>query len=178
MERIAHERLGQGNHLLVVETRLPLPRDQVFPFFASAENLEAITPPQLRFRILTPAPITMCPGTLIDYRLRLFGLPFRWRTRISVWDPPHRFADEQLKGPYHTWLHRHDFAETEDGTLMRDEVRYRLPLHPLGSVALPLVRSQITGIFRYRGEAMRRDVSRALDVPAEGIVRIDLSEAR
>lgn len=156
MEKLTHRRLSQGNHVLETETFLPLPREEVFPFFAAAENLERITPPELGFNILTPTPVEIHAGRLIDYRLRLFGVPFRWRTRISVWEPPFRFVDEQLAGPYHTWIHLHEFTETEGGTLMRDQVRYRLPFHPLGGVALPLVRGQVTRIFRYRAGAIRR----------------------
>lgn len=156
MDPITHRRLRQGNHVLETETFLPLPREEVFPFFAAAENLERITPRELGFRIITPGPVVVREGRLIDYRLRLFGVPFRWRTRITVWDPPHRFVDEQLSGPYHTWLHGHEFTEVDGGTLMRDQVRYRLPLHPLGSLALPLVRAQITRIFRFRSGAIRR----------------------
>ncbi|MDT8341329.1 MAG: SRPBCC family protein [Longimicrobiales bacterium] len=156
MESLRHRRLGQGNHVLEAETLLPLPLEEVFPFFAAAENLQRITPPELGFRILTPGPVTVHAGRLIDYRLRLFGVPFRWRTRITVWDPPHRFVDEQLAGPYHTWIHLHEFTPVGRATRMRDEVRYRLPLHPLGGVALPLVRAQVTRIFRYRALAIER----------------------
>lgn len=152
----AAEVLPGGARLLRAVTFIPRPRDEVFPFFAAAENLERITPPELRFRIVTPAPISMAPGTLIDYRLRLGGVPFGWRTEITEWDPPHAFTDSQLRGPYHTWVHRHVFEERHGGTLMTDEVRYRLPVWPVGQWVLPLVRAQLGRIFRYRQRAMER----------------------
>src|SRR5688500_5059793 len=125
-------------HRFETATTLALPRDRVFPFFADAANLELITPPELRFHILTPQPIAMGAGTLIRYRLRLMGVRFEWLTRIVEWDPPHQFVDEQMKGPYRTWLHRHRFIEVADGTRVEDEVDYELPLFPLGELAAPL----------------------------------------
>lgn len=152
---IRHSRLGDGNRILEVETFLPLPVDQVFPFFAEAGNLQRITPPELRFHIETPLPVKMKPGTFLDYRLRLAGVPFRWRSRITVWEPPHRFLDEQLSGPYEEWIHLHTFEETPDGTRVTDRVRYRLPLHPLSLPAAPLVERQLHRIFSYREQAVR-----------------------
>jgi ligand-binding SRPBCC domain-containing protein len=143
-----------GYRLLRAEAFVPLPRDELFPFFAAAENLERITPPELRFRIVTPLPVEMREGTLIDYRLSLDGIPFRWRTRITEWSPPAAFTDTQLSGPYHTWIHRHTFEEVEGGTRMVDEVRWRVPLWPLGAVALPLVRRRVGRIFRYRQQTL------------------------
>lgn len=139
-----------SEHVLRAETLVRRPRDEVFGFFAAAENLERLTPPELGFQIVTPTPIAMGVGSLIDYRLRLFGIPFSWRTRISRWDPPTLFTDEQLKGPYRLWVHTHTFADHPDGTLVRDEVRYRLPLFPLGELAYPIVRLQLRRIFAYR----------------------------
>ncbi len=132
------------------EAVIPLPRDAVFPFFAKAENLEKITPSSLRFEILTPLPIEMEEGLQIDYRLRIAGIPQRWRSLISQWDPPLCFVDEQLKGPYRKWVHTHTFRECEQGTRMTDRVEYELPLLPLGNLAHPLIRFQLRKIFTHR----------------------------
>lgn len=138
-------------HDFFTETIIPAPRDEVFPFFANAENLSRLTPASLDFHILTPQPITMHEGALIDYRIRLRGFPMRWRTRITRWNPPFEFADEQLSGPYRKWVHTHTFEDAGNGaTLMRDHVRYALPLPPFGEIALPFVRAEITGIFEFR----------------------------
>lgn len=141
-------------HLLVSEIELPLAPPDVFAFFADATNLELITPPELSFSIVSPLPLVMHAGTLIDYRLRLFGVPIKWRTRIASWDPPVHFADEQLRGPYSVWLHRHHFVERNAGTLMIDEVRYSLPLAPWSEPAHPLVRLELRRIFTYRASAI------------------------
>jgi ligand-binding SRPBCC domain-containing protein len=100
-------------------------------------------------------PLEMRLGALLDYRLSLFGVPFRWHTQITKWDPPNRFVDEQLRGPYARWVHTHTFTETERGTLIDDHVLYRLPLSPLGEMAFPIVRRQLARIFSYRQEAVR-----------------------
>jgi ligand-binding SRPBCC domain-containing protein len=135
--------------------KLPLTRDEVFPFFADVANLERITPPELCFRITTPGPIVMRAGTLIDLRLRLFRIPFSWQTRISHWEPPNRFVDEQLRGPYKLWVHTHSFIEQDGHTTILDEVEYRLPLWPFGEVAYPLLRAQLNRIFEFRRDATR-----------------------
>jgi hypothetical protein len=143
-------------HTLVREQRLPGTPEELFPFFGEAANLEAITPPWLRFRIVTPRPIEMREGALIEYRLRLRGIPIRWRTRIDVWEPGVRFVDRQLSGPYALWHHTHEFEPAGDRhTLMRDTVRYALPLGPLGDVAHRLlVRRDLARIFDFRAEAI------------------------
>ena len=137
----------------VFRTRLfiPLPRPQVFDFFASAANLERITPPFLRFHVETREPIEMRQDALIDYSLRIHGVPAAWRTRIAEWDPPFRFVDEQLKGPYKLWHHTHTFTEEPGGTLMVDEVRYEVPFGVLGDIVHSLfVRKDVVNIFAYR----------------------------
>jgi ligand-binding SRPBCC domain-containing protein len=135
------------------ELWLPLPPEQLFPFFAEAANLDAITPPWLSFRIVTPPPIVMCEGTLIDYRLRVHGLPLRWRTRINAWQPPHRFVDEQIRGPYRQWIHEHTFHSRDGGTLARDRVRYAVTFD--GLIHRSFVRPDIERIFEFRAEALR-----------------------
>jgi ligand-binding SRPBCC domain-containing protein len=134
----------------VLELEMPLPGtpEEVWPFFADAHNLQAITPPWLRFNVLSPRAQEIVEGTLIDYRLRWRGVPIRWRTRIAAWDPPHRFIDEQLRGPYRVWRHTHTFEARGSATLMRDRVEYSAPLswisHPL------IVRRDVREIFEYR----------------------------
>jgi ligand-binding SRPBCC domain-containing protein len=153
---------GIPHHLERVQ-QVPRPLPEVFAFFADAANLEALTPAFLHFRILTPKPIVMRAGTLIDYQLTLFGVPFRWRTRIETFDPPGpgdtaaSFSDVQETGPYARWHHRHDFRAVPGGTEIRDAVDYALPLGPLGVVAHALlVRRQLDAIFAYRREQCAR----------------------
>lgn len=130
--------------------------EEVFPFFADAHNLEAITPPLLRFRVLTPRPIDMHAGTLIEYRLRVHGMPVRWKTRIEEWQPSSRFVDRQLSGPYRLWHHTHEFAPLAgDRTLMSDIVRYSVGFGPAGDLARRLfVGRDVEAIFDYRAEVI------------------------
>ena len=141
---------------LLRRQRLPGTPAEVFPFFGDALNLERITPPWLGFRVITPGPIAMEAGTLIEYRLRLHGMPLRWLTRIEAWEPPRRFVDVQLRGPYRSWRHEHTFAaDGSGGTEMRDRVDYALPLGPLGSLAnAALVRRDLRRIFDHRAAAV------------------------
>ena len=138
---------------LQTELWLPRPRDEVFAFFADARNLETLTPPWLKFEVLTPTPIEMRPGTLIDYRIRVHGFPIRWRTEITAWDPPRRFVDVQLRGPYTLWHHAHTFEERDGGTLCLDRVRYR----PRGGALINwlFVRRDVERIFQYRQQRLR-----------------------
>ncbi len=142
-------------HSLEREQHLPRPPAEAFEFFGDARNLEAITPPWLGFRIVTPEPIEMAAGTLLEYRLKLHGVPVGWRTRIEQWQPPLRFVDVQLSGPYRLWHHTHEFEPEGEGTRMTDVVRYALPLGPLGEIAhAVLVRRDVEAIFDHRAEAI------------------------
>ena len=125
----------------------------MFPFFADAGNLEQLTPPQVRFAIATPQPIEMFAGQRIDYRIRVRGIPMRWTSEISTWQPPHAFVDEQRRGPYRLWHHRHEFTPIPGGTRLVDIVHYAVPGWWLEPVVHRLaVRPDLTRIFRFRGE--------------------------
>ena len=143
--------------MLEREQLVPASLDEVFAFFAHARNLERITPPWLRFTVLTPEPIELAVGSRIAYRLRLHGVPLRWITRIDEWEPGRAFVDRQLRGPYRIWEHRHEFSALDAATLVRDRVRYALPLGPLGTLAhAAFVRRDLERIFDFRREAVRR----------------------
>ncbi len=154
--------LPRGVRLLARSLVVDRPRDEVFQFFATAENLGVITPPELSFEILTGLPIHMNEGTRIDYRIRLYGIPMTWRTVIDRWDPPFFFQDTQLEGPYRTWIHRHEFHDLGVATRVVDRVWYRLPvLGPLNAMVHPLVRRQLDQIFDYRADAVRQAFDRS-----------------
>lgn len=147
----------RGEHLIERAQLVPQAAGEAFAFFADAFNLEAITPPWLRFRILTPRPIAMAEGALIDYRLALHGVPCRWHTRIDQWLPRRRFVDRQVSGPFRTWVHTHTFEPRPGGTLIRDHVVYRMPLGVLGEVARrALIGRDLERIFDYRRDAIER----------------------
>jgi len=142
-------------YVLEQEQFVPKPRQEVFAFFSDAYNLERLTPPFLNFKILTPAPIEMKPDAIIEYSLRLYGVPLHWRTRIETYTPEDSFTDTQERGPYTLWHHTHTFEEVEGGTLMRDVVRYRLPFGILGRIAHALfVKHSLRRIFGFRRTAV------------------------
>lgn len=138
----------------IFHTDLWLPRrpQEIFPFFADARNLETITPPWLKFHIIPPLPVELNTGSLIDYRLRVHGLPLRWQSEITVWEPPHRFIDEQRRGPYRLWVHEHCFEERENGTMVIDHVQFIAPGGWL--VEKLFVRKDIERIFAFRRQKM------------------------
>ena len=138
---------------LETRTFVPAPLPEVFGFFADARNLETITPAFLRFKVLTPE-VAMQVGARIDYKLRLRGLPFRWQSEITQWEPNVRFKDEQRRGPYHYWRHLHLFREDGDGTIVEDGVEYDVPGGSL--VHQWLVSPELVRIFKYRQDALAR----------------------
>jgi ligand-binding SRPBCC domain-containing protein len=134
------------------ELWLPRTVAEIFPFFADAANLEKITPPWLSFHVITPTPIEMRPGALIDYQIKIHGIPVTWRTEIVEWEPPHRFVDVQLKGPYRLWHHTHTFTEKDGGTFCTDDVRY----YPIGGwlINTLFVKRDVRTIFDYRRQRL------------------------
>ena len=147
-------------HELERSQRVEISPEAAFAYYGDSVNLEPMTPPWLHFRVLNEGPVTMAPGTLLEYRLRLHGFPIRWTTRIETWDPPAGFLDVQLKGPYALWEHTHVFERDGDATVIHDRVRYALPLGPLGTIAHRLfVRRDLERIFDYRAEAFAQLVA-------------------
>ena len=140
------------SYRLCAEIKLSAPLNAVFGFFSHAENLEVLTPPLLKFEIQRDQPVSMRTGALIDYRLRVHGIPIKWQSEITVWEPPYRFVDEQRKGPYRLWIHKHTFEMAGEKTLVKDEVRYEVPggslIHTL------FVRPDLKKIFNYRHEKL------------------------
>lgn len=157
-ERV-RRRPTRGGRTLFREAVVPVSLEKAFKFFSDAFHLDLLTPPWLGFAIVTPLPIEMKPGTVIDYRIRLHGFPIRWRTLISEWEPPHRFVDEQIRGPYRWWRHTHRFEACAQGTRVIDEVEYAAPLAWLSERLL--VRRDLERIFDYRGEALQRHLTGA-----------------
>ena len=144
-------------HRLERRQYLEHPLEQVFEFFAAARNLERITPSWLSFEVLSPEPVQMAVGTLIDYRLRLHGVPLGWTSQIEVWEPGRQFVDRALRGPFALWHHRHRFAAAGDGTIVGDEVHYALPFAALGELAHPVfVARDLDRIFTHRHETVAR----------------------
>jgi ligand-binding SRPBCC domain-containing protein len=143
-------------YLLRTDITLARSLADTFALFCDASNLETLTPPELRFEIRTPLPIEMRKGARIEYRIRLFGVPFSWLTEITCWEPGIRFVDEQISGPFRIWIHEHCFQSIDDSTTrIRDEVQYALPFEPIGRLAHPLVRSRLNRVFEYREERVR-----------------------
>lgn len=143
-------------HLFERSQRVEVPVDLAFAFYASSDNLEPLTPPWLHFEVTTSRPLTLGAGALLDYRLKLHGVPVRWTTLIETWEPPLRFVDSQAKGPYSLWEHTHLFEQDGEGaTIIHDRVRYAIPLGPLGAIAHRLfVRRDLERIFDYRRDAV------------------------
>lgn len=141
-----------NSYTLEREQWLPRPPHEIFPFFAAASNLNALTPPWVGFNILTPEPIEMRIGAVIDYRIRLHGIPVRWQTEITDWEPPTKFVDEQRIGPYRHWVHTHTFVAKDGGTLCVDHVDYAVPMGWL--IHRLFVRRDVERIFDFRQQAL------------------------
>jgi ligand-binding SRPBCC domain-containing protein len=158
------------------EQKILRPREEIFDFFSKAENLQKITPPLLDFHIVTSLPIELKEGALIEYDLKIHGWPVRWVTRIEQWAPPFHFVDTQIKGPYKLWHHTHEFIEvSKNETLMRDVVKYALPLNILGEIAHALfVKKDVHYIFQYRRDAIETIFSKTANELQSSIAQKDL----
>jgi ligand-binding SRPBCC domain-containing protein len=152
MADVSIQKHPQRGYLLRAESFVPRPLDEVFAFFSDAANLERLTPPWLNFEILTPLPIDMQCGRLIDYALRIHGVPVRWQSEITAWNPPHDFADHSRRGPYKYWRHNHRFEAEPGGTRVFDEAHYGVPGGAL--VHWLLVKRDVLRIFRFRQERL------------------------
>ena len=151
-------------HHLRREITLPLPPDQLFRFFERPENLALLTPPEMGFQIMTPGPLEMRQGAVIDYSVGIFGVRMHWRTLIAEYDPPYRFVDMQLKGPYKLWHHTHRFEPHPEGTLMHDRVVYVLPFGILGRLMHSLVvKKQLNDIFSFRERVIKEYFGKGAD---------------
>ena len=153
-----------ASHHFTRECEFGLAREELFPFFADARNLGRITPSWLHFRMLSELPIVMREGALISYRIRVHGIPLRWTTKITKWDPPGCFVDEQLAGPFRLWIHEHTFEGTSNGTIVRDHVEYRVPGGRL--INHLFVRPVIERIFNHRQEQLRLLETQLKSTPA------------
>lgn len=141
-------------YVLTCQIKAPVSLRQAFAVFESPYNLARITPAWLNFRITTPGTVILRKGAEIEYQIRWLGVPMSWKTVIAAYEPPAFFEDEQARGPYAHWRHRHSFEEVEDGTLISDRVEYALPLGALGRLVQPIVSRQLRGIFEYRQRAL------------------------
>jgi len=144
-------------HILVRTTVIKRPLNEVFDFFSKAENLNLLTPPALQFKILTPLPIKMAAGAIIDYRIKLNGIPFNWKTEICEWKVNEYFVDQQIEGPYLIWHHTHSFKAIPEGTEMTDEVKYLSPgwiLEPI--IQALFIKSKVESIFDYRNNQLKQ----------------------
>jgi len=142
-------------HEFKTTIKLPLGIEEVFSFFCNTANLKKITPPQFHLQPLTPQPIEITQGIIMNYKLRLYGFPLRWQLKIANWDPPYQFIDEQIRGPFRLWRHTHRFREENGATIIEDHLHYALRFWPMGEIASPLVRAQVKWLFRYRKQAVQ-----------------------
>ena len=174
---ITIKRHPENGFLLTAELTIDRPIEEVFSFFSSAENLEKITPPWLHFNIVTPTPIEMEAGALIDYRLKLHGIPIKWRTEIESWQPPCRFVDQQLRGPYKRWFHEHTFESLgANRTLAKDQVHYIPRFGAL--VHKYFVKPDLLKIFSYRQEQLEKYFATvqvpALKIPTSAVSQVSV----